>query len=181
LRQILVGFVLVFGVFAGIVLTLDSCHKKQAQQGEVQVAIHQGAAEVHQVQAQESDKKDEVLKKQLKVSQANVDKLKAELEALKLKVPESPADNSEILAVVAKQEEVIGAQDKQIAGLNKSIVVLTKSRDEWKLTAEERLKQAQAQAVVTEAWKSAVTTSTNKGRLQGFAIGVALGFFGGRK
>lgn len=183
LRESLIGLLLVIGVLAGAVMTIDSCHRKEGQAQGVNVAQHEGAAVVHQTNATEADAQIPALKKQLQAEKGNVDRLKAELESLKHKEPE-PHDckpSPDTLAVIAKQDEIICAQDKQIKVLESEVVVLTKARDEWKQTAEERLKQSQAQEAATAAWKAAVSTSTTKGRIQGFAVGLVLGYIGGKK
>ena len=179
--RILLGLGLVIGGLATSVFVIDSCHRKQGQQQEVQVAVHQGAAETHQAAAQAQDAQVPALKKRLQDSQAEVDALKAELAQIQTQGNVASVDPPDYKGIIDGQSKLIVAQDKQITVLKEEVVVLTQARDEWKKTAEEREKQALAQAAATAAWKSAVSSSTNKGRIQGFAVGVALGFLGGRR
>lgn len=180
LREILVDAVLALGIFAGVVVAIDSCHRKEGQAQAVQVAVHEGAANAHQAQAKEIDSRVPVLEKELSVQKASVAKLRSELAALKDSPKESHKcpDNT---AIIAKQDELITAQDGQIKTLTKEVVVLTQARNAWKKTAEEREQQALAQAAATEAWKKAVTSSLWKGRVQGFAAGVVLGYVGAKR
>ena len=50
--RILLSLGLVIGGLATSVFVIDSCRREKGQQQEVQVAVHQGAAETHQAAAQ---------------------------------------------------------------------------------------------------------------------------------
>lgn len=179
--RVLLSLGLVIGGLGVSVFLIDSCHRKQGQQREVQVAVHQGAAETHQAAAQAQDAQVPALKKRLQDSQAEVDALKAELAQIQAQGNVEGVDTPNYQGIIDGQAKVIDAQDKQIIVLKEEVVVLTLARDEWKKTAEEREKQALAQAAATEAWKQAVSSSLWKGRIQGFAAGLALGYVGAKR
>ena len=182
---------LIFGSLIGY----QSCRKAEANTAETQVHIESGAANVHTQQAQASDAvalgikaKNEAREKLLAVVMAERDTLLRRLASIKPSsndpnlagLPSIPADDPRD-ALIAKDAEVIQAQADHITGLGTMVSALTISRDEWKATAEARERQALAQEVATKAWKQSVTTSRWRGRIEGFAFGVAAGFVGGRR
>ena len=176
----LISLGVVLGALSCAVFAIDSCHRKRGQQQEVQVAVHQGTAEAHQDEAKAQDSKVPLLQKRLQDAQAEVAVLKDQLAHVQAQGNTESVVAQDNAGTIDAQSKLILAQDKEISVLKEEVVVLTKARDEWKKTAEERLMQAQAQAAATAAWKDAVSTSTTKGRIQGFAVGLALGFLGGK-
>lgn len=82
--------------------------------------------------------------------------------------------------MIEKDQEDIDALQKVSTTKDVLIASLTLDRDQWKATADLRQKQAMAQEAATEAWKQAVTASRWRGRIEGFAAGVALGYVGGK-
>jgi len=178
----------------------DSCRQRQGTQAETQSAIHQGEANAHQAQAQTSDALAADLKAKVDRQKQDLDRVIAERNALlrKLAANQKPGQGDpgpvlgdeplEVLkagiaerdAVITKDAEVIQAQAYFIEGQKAEIAALVVSRNEWKATAEARERQAMAQAEATRAWKQAVTTSKWRGRIEGFAVGSALGYVAGR-
>lgn len=74
------------------------------------------------------------------------------------------------------QGELIQKQDAQIQGLKLALSDEQKRSEQWRLAYESERKAQAAQQAATEAWKQAVTTSRWRGRVEGFAAGVALGY-----
>lgn len=191
-----VGLALVIGGL-GALAGLDSCRKHQGTQAEHNAAVASGEANAHQHNAEAQDAALSDLQTKLKAREADLDQLNAERDGLLRKLAAKPKPNADPAggptvgsddsaleaaeAVIAKDAEVIQAQDLLIKNQSESILVLTKARDEWRATAEARERQALAQEAATRAWKDAVTTSRWRGRVEGFAAGVALGYVGGKR
>jgi hypothetical protein len=199
-----IGLALVIGGL-GALAGLDSCRKAQGHDSEIQSSIHVGEADVHQHNAEAQDAAVSDLKAQLKAREADLGRLNAERDALLKRLaakpkphvdPASPAgavgpDDSEPVSnanelallreTVAKDAEVIEGQQLLIKSQSELILVATKRGDEYRAAFESERKARQAQEAATQAWKSAVTTSKWRGRLEGFAAGVALGFVGGKR
>jgi len=196
LSHILLGFAGCI-LLAGL-LTWGIEHARAAQGAKHEQAAQEakGEANAHQTQAQASDKVVTDLKTKLDDQAAQLARLQSERAVLlrrlaakpqpdpapaDLPVPVADGVGDDRDALIAKDAEVIAAQALFIDGQKTEILALTTSRDQWKATAEQRERQAQAQEQATKAWKDAVTASTWKGRIQGFAAGIALGYVGGKR
>lgn len=189
-----IGLGLILAALASLA-GVDSCRKKQGSNAQTQANVAKGEANAHQTQAQTSDAVAANLQAQLMAKETALGRLTAERGAL-LKRLESErqarldAESAHPAAVepipdvrdalIAKDAEVIEAQGKEIAGLKDLTSQLVISRDQWKATAEARERQALAQQAATDAWKKAVTTSRWRGRIEGFAVGMASGYVAGR-
>ena len=188
---------LALGVLAGVVFGIDAIRQHQGAGAEHNAAVASGEANAHQHNAQAQDAAIADLQAQRKADKANLDRVASERDALLRKLAAIRQSNSHSAgddpsptqnvgsddsaleaaeAVIAKDAEVIEAQANFIEGQKTEISALTISRNEWKATAEARERQALAQEAATEAWKKAVTTSKWRGRIEGFAAGVALGY-----
>ena len=75
---------------------------------------------------------------------------------------------------------LIREQAGQIGALKLALSDEQKRSGEWKAAFESERKARMAQEAATEAWKKAVTTSRWRGRVEGFAAGLALGYVGGK-
>lgn len=198
-----VGLALVIGGL-GALAGLDSCRKHQATDAEHNAAVHVGEANAHQHNAEAQDAAVSDLKAQLKARETDLGRLNAERDALLKRLaakpkphvdPASPAgvvgpddpepvSNADELALlretVAKDAEVIEGQQILIKSQSELILVATKRGDEYRAAFESERKARQAQEAATQAWKSAVTTSKWRGRIEGFAVGIASGYVAGR-
>lgn len=200
------GLALVIGGL-GALAGLDSCRKHQGEAGEHNASVASGEAITHEHAAQAQNPVIADLQAKLKALEADLGRLNAERGDLLRKLAAKPrpnptgngvspvdpvgSDDSELLsnsnelellrAVVAKDAEVIEAQEILIKNQSEQILVITKKSDEWEATAKARERQALAQEAATKAWRDAATTSRWRGRIEGFAAGVALGYVGGRR
>ena len=183
----MVGLALVIGGL-GALAGLDSCRKHEGSAAEVTANIESGVASVHEQNAQAQNPAIQKLEAERDEARALAARVQGERDILRKKwdsrpIPpatlpvSAPDDRAALLgqldlaeAVIAKDAEVIEAQDLLIKNQSESILVLTKARDEWKATAEARERQAMAQEAATRAWKDAVVTSEIKGGIKG-AIG----------
>lgn len=199
------GLALIVGSLA-VLAGLDSCHRSQGESREHQAAIHEGEATTH-AQAAESipDHTAELaaLKAETACARAEVDRLKQKLARPSVAgpavvpvplptVPQPPVGSvggedergdlvERLQAQNTAQAELIEAQDRQIKGLELALSDEQKRSSEFKAAYEHEQKARMAQEAATKAWKDAVSTSRTRGRLEGFAAGLALGFVGGRR
>ena len=205
LHQVILAAVVGFGLLGFLAFGVDSCHNTSGTQEERNANIASGEANAHQTQAQASDALVSDLKAKLEGQKADLGRIASERDALLRKLAAKPKPNanpagsgvaptdpmgddrpalidhiSELTVLIAKDAEVIETQNQVINSQSGVIQVLTASRDEWRQTAEFREKQALAQEAATRAWKKSVTSSRWQGRLEGFAVGVALGYVGGK-
>jgi len=187
-RYLLMGLGAVLAILAALV-GVDSCRKHDATQAETQSAIHQGEANAHVQQAQAiPDHSAELAQAQAVVAgeRAENARLRRLVEAERrarvsdhagAAVPDPaavPADHRDEL--LAADAVLIAKQDAQIQGLQVALMDERKRSAEFKAAFEAERKATAAQQAATEAWKKAVTTSRWRGRIEGFAAGVALGY-----
>lgn len=85
----------------------------------------------------------------------------------------APDHRDELLAA---QDELIAKQAGQISTLKVALTDEQARSEQFRLAFESERKATAAQQAATEAWKKAVTTSKWRGRIEGFAAGVALGY-----
>lgn len=192
-KVVFVGLgLLLCGVVA--LVGMDSCRKKTGSQNEIQSAIHQGEANAHVSQAQAIPEH----KAELAQAQADVAGARAEVERLRRLVAAqrpsgvphpvvldpavqptvAPDHRDELLAADAV---LIADQDEQIKVLKVALSDEQRRSSEFREAFDAERKATAAQAAATKAWKEAVTTSKWRGRVEGFAAGVALGYFGGKR
>lgn len=184
------AILLVLASLAGV----DSCRKRQGSQAEHQAAVHQGEANAHVQQAQAVP--DHAA--ELAQAKADVAGARAEVERLRRIVaaqrrqgvpdpagpaapdpgPVAPDHRDELLAADAV---LIAKQDAQIQGLTVALTDEQARSEQFRLAFEAERKATAAQQAATVAWKQAVTTSKWRGRIEGFAAGVALGYVGGKR
>ena len=187
----LLGLALVVVALGASAFGIESCGKGKVQQGTIQAAEAHGAADAHQQQAQASDAQVEDLKAKVQSQNAKVGRLLAERTALLARldhadhVPVDPVPPGEPVrddrdAVIAKDAEVIAAQGKQIDDQGILLDQIATSRDAWKLTAEERAREAAGLRIALDAQKSVANSGKWVGRFQGFAIGLGAGYVAGR-
>ena len=181
-----IGLALILGALAAMA-GFESCQRHKAEQAE-QVSTQQAQEADSHAQAAES----------IPVHQAELAAAKADVERLRKKLASRPAPLAPLPAVepdggsggggdvavlreqIAERDELIQAQDRQIAALESAYADERKRSAEFREAYEAERRATAAQAAATKAWKEAVTTSRWKGRVEGFAAGIALGYVGGR-
>lgn len=184
------AILLVLASLAGV----DSCRKRQGAQAEVQSAIHQGEANAHVQQAQAvPDHAAELAQAKADVAgaRAEVERLRRIVAAQRRQgVPDQagpaapdpgPVAPDHRDALLAADAVLIAKQDAQIQGLTVALTDEQARSEQFRLAFEAERKATAAQQAATEAWKQAVTTSKWRGRVEGFAAGVALCYVGGKR
>lgn len=177
-----------------VALTFAGHHRaQQGQAQEIQSSVHQGEAQAH-VQAAES-----VPDHSQALASTAADSARAWAEVRRLRqlvdakppalpdpaIPPSTsgdaASDLRTQQLLAADRTLIEAQAGQIEALGLALADEQRRSAEFKAAYEAERKATAAQAAATEAWKQAVTTSRWRGRIEGFAAGVALGYVGGRR
>lgn len=183
--EILTSLIVLFSLVASLSFVADYCHRQQAHGATQQVQQLVQEAENHAGAAQANDAQAEAIQAKLAATQQSLVRLRAEAEALRKALAERPEVSPAVGpdphdALIAKQDEVIKAQDAQIAGLQGQVVLLTAARDQWKAAFDTERKARMAQEAATLAWQQAVGSSKRIGQFQGLALGLAVGYVGGR-
>jgi len=191
LWQILAAFGAALVLLWGVVTALESYHKHQGSQNEVAAHQQDQEAQTHANAAQQiPDHAAELAAAQNDVDRAEVARLKRLLAAKPLvPLPATPGANPAVSQavgsdnrdqVIAAQDVLIKAQDTQIKGLKIALADQTAKSDQWMNAYQDEHKAFMAQQAATNAWKDAVKESRWRGRIEGFAAGVAVGFAGGK-
>jgi len=160
-----------------------------AQQSTASTQAH-GEALAHVDQAKTSDQKAEQQARAIRDAESEVQRLRVEVARMrKIAAPavapstptaEPVAPVADLAPLVAKQDELIQAQDVEIRGLKAQVLTLATSRDQWKGAYEAESRARTAQAMALEAQVSAAKAARWSGRFEGFAVGAALGYVGGK-
>ena len=198
LLQALLGGLLIIGVLGGTALGVESCGKGRVDGATANANTAHGAASANQTQAQESDKVVSDLQARVARTAQDVDRLTAErvrlLRALAAQVPHVPSNPDPAPApttqpgpvvdvrdqVIAKDAELIQAQQVVISDQAAVIGTLIISRDAWKATASAREREAAQLRIALDAMKTVQSSGKWLGRVQGFAIGLGAGYVAGR-
>jgi len=130
----------------------------------------------------------------IQAAEAKVERLRGELARLRKSAPKAPSlpdaptipepqpvvPPVDLAPLVAKQDELIQAQDKQIGDLKSNVITLAAARDSWRQSAGDFQREAVSLRIAHEAQLSAIKASRWKGRIEGFAVGLATGYTVGR-
>lgn len=173
---------------------MDHYHQALGNKDQQQAQEFKGEANALQKQAQQAPDHAQELaaaKADVAGARAEVARLRAVVEAerrSRVPDPAGPAAPEPAVVVPDHRDEFLAAdavliakQDADIQKLTTALADKTAEADTWHKAHDLREKQAMAQEAATDAWKKAVTESRWRGRVEGFAAGVALGFVGGRR
>ena len=193
LRYILGALAAGLLIWWGIATGMSAYHQREGARQE-QVSHQQDQeAQSHANQAQQIPNHAADLAK----AQADVDRARAEVARLRKRLaaqplvplPDTPHPDSPNVSsvpgdnrdqVIAAQGVLIKTQDQQIQGLKLALTDEQARSDQWKQAFTHEQQARLAQEAATNAWKSAVKESRWRGRIEGFAAGVALGYAGGK-
>jgi len=96
-------------------------------------------------------------------------------------VPPAGPGPLEPAGLIEALTEQVEAQREQIQARDGLILSLEAQRDGWKRAHDERHRETVALRLALDGQKSAVNGALWRGRLQGFAVGIASGYLAGRK
>ena len=193
LRYILAALAAGLLIWWGIASGLDAYHQHHGDQAIQESQAQDQEAQTHAQAAQSVPDHSQALAS----AQADVDRARAEVARLRklldakpsIPVPNPNGADSAIPPavapdhrdeVIASQDVLIKAQDTQIQGLKLALTDEQKRSREWQAAYQHEQAARLAQEAATNAWKQSVKESRWRGRIEGFAAGVALGYAGGK-
>ena len=203
LMQAGIGMALLVGGLAVYVMVQDGCNRRQGRVEELLAAQAAGEAIAREKLAKAKDAEVQDAKAKADLATENSRRAIAErdaalralaakrrpdppsegatVEELRLVVTDLTARLDAAELVILKDADTIEAQAKELSVVKESLTAAIQRGDEWKATAEARERQAMAQEAAVRAWKQAVNSSRWRGRMEGFAAGIAVGLVGGRR
>ena len=166
---------------------------KAAKAEEHAARSHESAA-IHAAQGATHDQTAEAQAQEVQAADREVERLRAEVARLRRPAPRpdpKPTPNEpdtpqpvqapvDLAPVVAKLDELVKAQDREISGLKAQVVTITKARDSWKLAAQDSGREALQLRASLAAREGLLKAERWKGRIEGFAVGCAGGYVAGR-
>lgn len=96
-------------------------------------------------------------------------------------VPFADPGPLEPVGLIEALTEQVEAQQEQIRARDGLILSLEAQRDGWKQANDERQRETVSLRLALEGQKAAVNGARWRGRIEGFAVGLAGGFAGGRR
>lgn len=134
-------------------------------------AVHVAQADVHEQQLRD-------LQAALARSRVEVARAKAQVQTVTVAVPEpvqeTPKNEHD------ERDVLIQAQDTHIQNLEAALKAATARGDAYKLALEDATKRANLQEAALKAALAAQVASKWRGRVEGFAVGIGVGYIGGR-
>ena len=202
LPRILFGAAVAVLLFGAVAFGLDSCGKSRANKSEIDAAFNKGQASGFRDGAAKADKEVEGLSVQVARQDENVARLVSERDAALQRLAASrragqpavgPSDSSPKPPVVVVDQEdardgviladarLIDGLQTQVKGLQAENLALVTARDQWKLASEAEARRAAGLQIALDAQKHVAASGKWLGRVQGFAVGAALGYVGGKR
>ena len=160
----------------------------KASQAEQQAQEHKGRADAA-LEAARRAKADEA-KARAQVADADAKAARAAELVAKLRnrplpapgvVPAVDPGPLEPVGLIEALTEQVEAQQEQIQARDGLILSLEAQRDRWKQAHDERHRETVALRLALDGQKAAANGALWRGRLQGFAVGIASGYLAGRK
>ena len=187
-------------VLLGASSCTTSCRGRQVEQHKIEAAKAEGAAQAHADTATKTDTQAEAQAPAVAAASQDVETARKRLQELRkpraaataLAAPVTPApgpvlpelppipaapDNRD--AVIAQQDVLIQAQDKEIKALKEQNLLLVSSRDQWKAAFGDEQKRSIQLMAALKASEGVAQANLMKGRIQGFLVGAATGGAGG--
>ena len=149
---------------------------------------------IHAAQGATYDQQAEAQDPALQAASREVERLRVEVARLRSSapaddpqtIPTEPSiplpvpDYVDLAPVVAKLDELVKAQDREISGLKAQVATITLARDSWKLAAQDSGREALQLRASLAAKEGLLKAERWKGRIEGFAVGLAGGYVTGR-
>lgn len=183
-RLILGAFVLVALAFGYVSCRQRRADARAAAGAQTPADQHRDAATSHAAQGAIHDQQFEAKKPEAEQNAAEVARLRAEVARLRkagspvAPAPSPAAPNPEpvvppvdLAALVAKQDELIQAQDRQISGLQGQVHTLTLARDSWRAAAGDSAAEAVQLRAVIAAREGLARAAYWRGFRHGFLAG----------
>ena len=198
LPKILIGAALALGLIGAIAFGVSHFAGKAETKAEIQSHVDHGVALTHAQNAEQIPSHDAVLQstsQDVARARAKVARVDAHLAAIpSVPIPVDPSQGQALPQVVdsdpgvqglrdalAAQRELTTAQDAQIQALQSALTDETKRSTEYRLAYEAESRRAAGLEIALAAQKHVSASDKWLGRVQGFAVGVALGYVGGKR
>ena len=160
----------------------------KATQAEQQAQEHKGRADAavesaRRAQVDEAKARAEMADADAKAARAAelVARLRADRRPDPGVVPPADPGPLEPVGLIDALTEQVEAQREQIQARDGLILSLEAQRDGWKQAHDERHRATVALSLALDGQKAAANGALWRGRLQGFAVGIASGYLAGRK
>jgi hypothetical protein len=175
-------------IFLGSLAALQGLESCRGNKAEHTAAVAEGEANAHVQQAAAIPSHAEPLAK----AQAGVDRARAKVAgagkrvAAQPSVPISasthadPADNQPLVLPDPGTADLVSAQDVLIAELRAALADEQRRSEQYRLAFEAERRRAVGLQIALDAQKHVQGASRWRGRIEGFAVGVATGFLGGK-
>lgn len=172
-----------------------SCYRgHKAGKAEERAAQAHESSVIHAAQGATYDQQAEAQAPALQAADREVERLRAEVARLRRpaprpdpkpiptepSIPQPVSSPVDLAPGVAKLDELVKAQDREISGLKAQVVTITKARDSWKLAAQDSGREALQLRASLAAKEGLLKAERWKGRIEGFAVGFAGGYVTGR-
>jgi len=195
LSHILISAAFVLVTLFGVALTVSHLARGKESAVEQQSHVDQGEANAHSYQAQLADLNAADLQAKVDNQAKDLDRLMAERNALRAKLLQQPAPSHDQDgsvappvdplpdprdAIISKDDEVIRALMERAVVKDSLITQLTVSRDQWKSSFEAERRRSAGLEIALDAQKTVNKADKWIGRLQGFAIGIGVGYVGSK-
>ena len=178
-----------------VTLDVKSCvGKRQVNSDVVQADAKHDEAKQDAAQGAKYDVRATAQATQVSIDDATVVSLRAEVAWLRAAsrpapaapgAPEAPAPQPvgpavDLAPLVAKQDELVAALTKENVDLKIQVNTLTLARDAWKGSADASAAEAVQLRAALAAQQGVAAANLWRGRIEGFAVGVASGYVTGR-
>ena len=191
-RRLLYGAVAVAVLYGGLWVTSCATQARSARKVEAAAAVHV-QAESHAAAAAAQDPRIADLEARLKAERvasaglhADSERLHAEVARLKAEA-QGQQGSPDLQPVVTALEAEIGALRLEVQGLQQELVtrddllkVRSAAAESWKAAYQQSAKEAALLRCAHEAQVAALKAERWKGRIEGLAVGIGVGYVAGR-
>lgn len=167
------------GARSGQARSIEAEKQSQEHKGRADAAVEAA----RRAQANETQARARVADADAKAARAAelVAKLRADRRPAPGVVPAVDPGPLEPVALIDALTSQVEAERVRVAARDAVILSMEAQRDGWKRAHDERQREAVALRLALEGQKAAVNGALWRGRVQGFAVGIASGYLAGRK
>ncbi len=183
-RRLILATVAVSALVLGL-MGWSCAAERSTQKHTAKADVHETARVAAAAQGTVYDQTAEAQAEANKARAAEVARLKAEVARLRAAARPSepvgmPAPALDLSALVEAQGALLQAQDHEIGGLKAELETVKQARDAWRRSAEEGGREALQLRAALAAREGSLRAERWKGRIEGLAVGFALGYGAGR-
>lgn len=157
-----------------------NCNTGKVSKAEQQAAVLGGERDAAVKEADREAARRFAKEPDLKAAQSRVDSARVKVKKDQASIPLPTVSDNPLVAVVDDQNELIAAQDELNRKKDEKIASLERENEELRRAIDLGLKRERALEIALDAQKRAAKSGKWLGRIQGFAIGVTVGYVGGK-